>query len=317
MHIEVVSNLDSETTDELASLVEAATLVDGHEPLGEHKFLRIAHGDDQSVALLARDAEGLVGYAHALRYQGPEDVRVSLEVVVHPEFRGRGIGRALLLEGVEHARRQDASRVDVWAYNESQSVGRMADGLGFTVARRLLHLHRHVSAGAAPPPRRPGVVLRGFRPGDDDAAWIALNARVFAGHPENGAWTSEDLGARFAEPWFDPRDFLLLEVDGVLSGFCWLKVDQRGNDGRVGEIYVFGVAPDYEGRGLARYLLATALARLEGRDVRVAAVYVDAANVRALRLYQMYGFHHHHVDVCYALDLREQQLDVTPKAAVA
>src|SRR3989442_13450426 len=78
-----------------------------------------------------------------------------------------------------------------------------------------------------PEPHLPdGVRLRVFQPGQDDQAWILLNARAFAGHPEQGKWTLTDLHVRLAEPWFDPAGFLLAErdSDGALIGFHWTKV---------------------------------------------------------------------------------------------
>jgi mycothiol synthase len=302
---------------ELTALIGEATRADGHEPLGEHKFLRLERGDDRGVALLAFEDGRLAGYGHALTYRDGDTPRVSLELAVHPRFRRRGIGSALLAEAAAYAQRQGAGRIDVWAYNDSPATERIAGGLGFTANRRLLHLHRHVGLSAAPPPPAVRGMVRAFRPGLDADAWLDLNARVFADHPENGGWTREDLRARFDQPWFNPDDFLLLEVDGGLAGFCWLKIDERGDDGRVGEIYVIGIAPEHRGHGLARHLLAAALDHLEARGARVAAIYVDAANRRALRLYQMYGFHHHHVDVCYSLDMRAHALPANRDAAAA
>jgi mycothiol synthase len=137
----------------------------------------------------------------------------------------------------------------------------------------------------------------------DDETWLALNNRIFSGHPENGCWTLDDLRARLAQRWFDPEDFLVLEVDGAMAGFCWLKVEERENEGRVGEIYVIGTAPEYRGRGLGKYLVAAALAHLRRTRVNVAAIYVDEANEPAVALYEQSGFHYHHVDVCYSMDL--------------
>jgi mycothiol synthase len=171
--------------------------------------------------------------------------------------------------------------------------------------------------GVPAPAVAPGAALRAVRPGVDDEAWLALNNRIFAGHPENGEWTLDDLRGRMAQTWFDANDVLLLEADGALAGFCWLKVEERDNEGRVGEIYVIGIAPEQRGRGLARYLLGSALQHLRTRAADVAAIYVDESNEAAVSLYETSGFHYHHVDVCYSRDLTaDASLAAAPPAAI-
>ncbi len=302
-HIEIVSQLEVAHLAQLPELLGAATRADGHEPLGEHKFLRLQRGGDLGVAVLAYEDSALAGYAHTVTFDDTCDRRVSCEFVVHPQYRRRGVGRMLLSHALLHAETQDAARMDVWAYNDSRASERIAALFGFTPSRRLYHLHRHAEHTRAPA-QMPGTRLRTFRPGEDDASWLALNNRIFSGHPENGAWTLDDLHARMAQPWFDEDDFLLLEVSGSPAGFCWVKIEDRGDEGRVGEIYVIGVAPEHRGRGYARALLTQALAHMATRGAVTAAIYVDATNTSALALYESDGFHQHHVDVCYSRDLR-------------
>ena len=314
--IDIVSQLEAEHLEQLPALIDAATRADSHEPLGEHKFLRLQRGDDLAAAVLAFDGGRLAGYAHTVTYGDADDRRASCEFVVHPAFRQRGIGRLLLSHAIMHAESQSARRLDLWAYNDGEASARIADQFGFSPVRRLLHLHRHVSGiPAAHAPA--GGTLRTFRPGADDAGWLALNNRIFTGHPENGAWTLDDLRARMGQPWFDPADVLMLEVDGTLAGFCWMKVEDRAGDGRVGEIYVIGAAPEVRGRGFGRFLLAAGLRHLVSRSADVAAIYVDDANAAAVSLYETAGFHHHHVDVCYSRRLRAGERRPAAAAAAA
>jgi mycothiol synthase len=301
-HVEIVSQLEGQHLEQLPELLLAATRADGHEPIGEHKFLRLQRGDDLAVAVLAYEAGRLVGYAHTVAYRDHDSKRVSCEFVVHPELRGLGIGRVLLAKATDHAQAQGAGRIDAWAYNDSPASAHLAAQLGYAPVRRLLHLHRHVQEPAEPI-EIPGARVRSFRASVDDARWLALNNRIFAGHPENGSWSMEDLRARLAQPWFDSGDLLMLEMHGALAGFCWLKVEDRRDEGLVGEIYVIGTAPEHRGRGLGRLLVGHALRRLRERGTRIAAIYVDEANFAAVSLYEDAGFHHHHVDVCYSRDL--------------
>jgi mycothiol synthase len=313
-NIEVISRLEGEHIDEIEHLVTAAKEADGHEPFGEHKFLRLRHGSDLAIGFMAYENKQLVGYAHTLTFDSAGERRVSCELTVHPQFRRKGIGRALLSHIIEHTRSQRALRLDLWAYSDSPASRAIASDFGFEETRRLLHMHRH--SGPAPIPTAPeGASVRPFRPGEDDEMWLALNNRIFAGHPENGEWAMDDFRARLRQPWFKPDDLLVLEIDGDPAGFHWLKIEEREGEGRVGEVYVIGAAPEHHGRGLGRFLLATGLTHLSKRDVDAVAVYVDQSNERAVALYESLEFHHHHVDPLYSLTLPAEP--TTPRAAAA
>ncbi len=311
-NVEVISRLEGEHIDELEDLIAAAKEADGHEPFGEHKFLRLKRGSDLALGVMAYEDKRLVGYAHTLTFDSAGERRVSCELTVHPQFRRRGIGRTLLSRIIEHARSEGALRVDLWAYNDSPASRAIASDFAFEETRRLLHMHRHPGPAPIPtPPERASV--RPFRPGEDDEMWLALNNRIFAGHPENGEWTMDDFHARLRQPWFNPEDLLILEIAGNPAGFHWLKVEEREGEGRVGEVYVIGAAPEYHGRGLGRFLLTTGLTHLSKRDVDAVAVYVDQSNERAVALYGSLELHHHHVDVLYSLTLPAESNP--PKAA--
>ncbi|MDP9236830.1 MAG: mycothiol synthase [Chloroflexota bacterium] len=306
-HIEIVSQLEAQHLAQLPELISAATHADGHGPLGEHKFLRLRRGDDLASAVLAFDDGCLTGYAHTVTYGDADQRRASCEFVVHPDFRRRGVGRLLLAQAIMHANGQNARALDLWAYNDTVASRRIAAQFGFTPSRRLLHLHRHMATPSPSPLSEPPLTLRPFVSGSDDGTWLALNNRIFEGHPENGAWTLDDLYARTAQPWFDPQDLIMLESGGDLAGFSWLKLEERPGEGRVGEIYIIGVAPEGRGRGLGRFLVQASLAHLTARGADVAAIYVEESNSAALALYESSGFHYHHVDVCYSRELRSQE----------
>jgi mycothiol synthase len=148
-----------------------------------------------------------------------------------------------------------------------------------------------------------GVSVRTFVAGADDEAWVELNERAFAQHPEQGRLTVADLQARMAQPWFDPAGFFLAERGGRLVGFHWTKVHggsgHHGHD-PIGEVYVLGVDPAAQGGGLGRALTVIGLRHLCERGLDEVMLYVDADNTPAIATYQRLGFVHESTDVMYA-----------------
>ncbi|MDA8323067.1 MAG: mycothiol synthase, partial [Actinomycetota bacterium] len=227
----------------------------------------------------------------------------SGELVIHPAFRGRHLATELV-----HALIADAggSPLRLWAHGDLPAATRLAAATGFTRIRSLWQMRRSLQSHLDRPELPPGVTVRTFEVGRDEDAWVALNARAFARHPEQGAWTRHDLDLREREPWFDPEGFFLAERSGRLAGFHWTKV--HGQDGResphaheaIGEVYVVGVDPGERGTGLGRALTLVGLHHLRSRGLFQVMLYVDEENTAAIRLYESLGFTHWDTDVMFA-----------------
>jgi mycothiol synthase len=154
-----------------------------------------------------------------------------------------------------------------------------------------------------------GVRVQPFRPGHDEAAWLAVNARAFAHHPEQGRWSAEDLRLREEESWFDPAGFLLAwqgdpDDGGRLLGSHWTKVHPAGDvgDEPVGEVYVLGVDPAAQGMRLGRALTDLGLAHLRARGLAQVLLYVEEDNGTAVGLYERSGFRRFSIDVSWRRD---------------
>jgi len=139
-----------------------------------------------------------------------------------------------------------------------------------------------------------GFVTRPFRPGIDNDEWLAVNARAFADHPEQGEWNHVVLNERLAEPWFDAAGFLLHDINGRIAGYCWTKVHHTTPP--TGEIYVIGVDPAHHGKGLGRALTVAGFAHLAARGLRHGMLYVAGDNKAAVSLYESLGMRTAHRD---------------------
>ncbi len=279
--------LPDPTVAQVRALAQAATDDDGVAPLGEQALLDLT-ADADARHLLADDA-----YAW-LDLRG----RPTAELVVAPGARRQGRGRALLDAVRAAALEATGATPLVWAHGDLPAARALARSAGLTVRRELLLLARALDGDDLPPvpPAPRDVVVREFVPGSDEDAWLAVNGRAFAHHPEQGRLTVTDLAARQAEPWFRADDLLLAERGGRLLAFVWLKVEPGADEG---ELYVLGVDPMAQGMGLGRMLTARTLHHLAARGLRRVILYTDGDNTAAVRTYASAGFTRARVDVQY------------------
>ncbi|MET7616894.1 mycothiol synthase [Streptomyces sp. NPDC005408] len=290
--IQTVDELSPEQAEAVLGMLAEAARADGMQAVSEQGRLQLRGGKREGVRHLLLTVEGrLVGYAQ-LEDTDPVEAPAA-ELVVHPGHRGRGHGRALgsALLGAS------GKRLRVWAHGGKSAARHLAQVLGLTLFRELRQLRRPLSPLDIPEPVFPaGVTVRTFVPGQDDTAWLAVNAAAFAHHPEQGSLTQRDLDDRKAEPWFDPKGFFLAERGGELIGFHWTKVHAAEH---LGEVYVVGIRPDAQGGGLGKALTAIGLRYLAAQGLPTAMLYVDADNTAALSVYERLGFTTHEVDLMY------------------
>ncbi|MDX3244049.1 mycothiol synthase [Streptomyces sp. ME18-1-4] len=290
--IETHSELTPEQVEAVLELLAEAARTDGQQAVSEQGRLQLRGGAREGVShLVLTLGDELVGYAQ-LEDTDPVEAPAA-ELVVHPSHRGHGHGRALgsaLLAA-------SGKRLRVWAHGGHSAARHLAQVLGLSLFRELRQMRRTLTDLELPEPGLPeGVTVRTFVPGQDDTAWLAVNAASFAHHPEQGSLTQRDLDDRKAQPWFDPAGFFLAFRGEQLIGFHWTKVHAEE---QLGEVYVLGVAPGVQGGGLGKALTTIGLRHLAGQGLPTAMLYVDADNKAAVSVYERLGFTTYETDLMY------------------
>lgn len=262
----------------ILDLAERATAADGVAPFNEASLFALRDRARARVLVHQTAADGTVVAAGYAVGDAP------VEIVVDPDHRRTGIGRRLLDELMADG--ED----EYWAHGNLPAAQALAASAGLTVARELLVL-RLTFDGPPTAERVPeGVTLRSYAPADADAV-IAVNARAFAQHPEQGAMDRADFDRRTSAEWFDPEGLFIAERDGKIIGFHWTKIPSTGSgQAREGEVYVVGIDPDAQGGGLGTALTARGLRHMFEKGVQVVDLYVEGDNAPALKVYSNLGF---------------------------
>ena len=259
----------------LLTLAQEAQAHDGVAPLSEEFLLALRSASVPQ--LIARSGAGAIVGAAVVSGD-------AVEIVVAPDERKRGVGRALLA-----ASRTEYPDAAYWAHGNLPAAQALAQGSGLEAARDLLKMGSAVGQEGVVGEAGALEIVPLSQADDAETfldAWLTLNGIAFADHPEQGRWTWDDLTQRLAEPWVDPGLLWIGYREGEVAASVWVKPESA----ETAEIYVLAVHPDQAGQGLGRLLLNHALGEIATRGFSAVELYVDGGNTAAVRLYERAGF---------------------------
>lgn len=279
--IEWRTGLTADDRAQITDIITSATALDGVAPVGDQVVRELARDDTRH--LLALDGAAVVGYLNL----APD----MAEAVVHPDARRRGIGTELVRTGLAAG----GPQTRIWAHGDLAAAKALAATLGLHPVRELLQMRRSL---ADLPTYEPAPGIRTYAGPGDDAELLRVNNAAFSWHPEQGGWTEADIEERRGESWFDPAGLFLAYEGSRLLGFHWTKV----HGPTLGEVYVVGVDPAAQGRGLGAELTLRGLHHLADRLGPEADVtlYVEGDNTAAVKTYRRLGFAVFSADIAYA-----------------
>lgn len=244
-------------------------------------------GTDIFLAEWNRRISGIADVTPELRI-----ARVMLDWFVHPAFPRKKVGRELLKHACERGRRIGAKKAHVCVPEEDKFSRDFFAELGFEETRCFVELESLSTETFAPASPIASVEVEHFRPGDE-ALLATTQNRVFLGSwgfcpnsPEEIRYYLRLTGSKW-------QDILLIRDEAKITGYFWphLIVKQGATTTKKKwRIHMFGVDPEFQGKGWGKKILAAGLKHLRTRGATSVGLTVDSENNPAITLYKSFGF---------------------------
>jgi ribosomal protein S18 acetylase RimI-like enzyme len=242
-------------------------------------------------------------------------VRAFLEGGVHPDRRGRGIGRELLAWQTARGRqklvesgKEVPARLAVFVEDHATAHQRLLTAAGFAPRRYFRAMRRDLAVPLPVVELDPGLRVVPWSPELDDATRLAHND-AFRDHWGSEPQTPESWTAgrsKFAPGW----SFLALDESGdepVVAGYALsgrYEHDWAALGYTTGYTDTLGVRRAYRGRRLAPALLAASMAAFRADGIEYAELDVDTENPSGAHgLYARLGYEVTHGSAMYTIEL--------------
>lgn len=218
---------------------------------------------------------------------------VLLYCLIHPEHRGKGLAGKLLNYATERARNMKAKVLRVNNVRDSNEVARrVLPRLGFRCTHCYLELRLPLADICLPDMAQSNYSYRHLQPGGE-RNFTRLQNRCFADAWEYNPNTTEEIVYALTRSHCSPADIILVCEGDKPIGYCWTRTKCGAtptNNGEKGRIYMLGVDPDYQGKGIGRNALLAGLTYLKNNGIQTVELEVASQNKAALALYRSTGF---------------------------
>ena len=162
-----LNHLSKSQQESVLSLIKAAHDFDGTPAIAEHVLLHLRHGGDKSDShLVIEENHQVIAYAHLDTTDlvaGP-----SVEAVVHPQHRGKGLGALILKEAIKIC----GDRTRIWSHGDLPPAKAIAASL--KLERLWSNLLMSKTLGEIQPVTSK-YPIRTFIPSLDNQAFLDLN----------------------------------------------------------------------------------------------------------------------------------------------
>jgi len=264
--------------------------------------LALSHRLSELNVFVAETKENLIAF---LKLKPELDIgRVVLTLIVHPRHLKRSLLLRLIQRAVIRARELEAKRVLINLQRRRPELKNALLEMDFRSTRRYLELRLDLSKVFIPETSRKAVHIRPFKSGEEDRLACIQN-RAFGSTWGYSSNTIQDIIDRTALPNFSPQDVLYAFDGKKIVGYCWTMITSpnRFSSRSSGRIFMIGVDPKDQGRGVGKQLLLAGLSYLKGKGIHIVDLTVDSENNAAFALYKSVGFRYRTSTLWYEMSL--------------
>jgi len=216
--------------------------------------------------------------------------RVILNSLIHPDHRRRGLASKLLGHAIYRAQELGVRVAHVNIPQDNIIAKSVLTKLSFRFIREFLELRLDISRVRWKESGQSAIKYRNLRRGEESKL-AQLQNRSFTGTWGYNPNTVEEIIYNTNLSGSSPEDVVLACEGDKVIGYCWTRITCGAvTDRRKGQIFMLGVDPDYQGRGIGKRVLLAGLSHLRSKGLRVVELSVDGENRVALALYRSIGF---------------------------
>ena len=220
--------------------------------------------------------------------------RADVRIMVHPDWRRRGLGSALLARGLARAREKGAVYLSAGHDNRMRAAGAFLHAHGFRPTATWIQMRCAAEVPLAEPVYPAGYTVRPQSEVQSVPVVAEALNRGFIGHFEHRDATDTEVAHWLGTDHTRPDGiFLAFDPAGEPAGICWAEInpDHSARRGRpTGYIDSLAVVPEHRRHGLGRALLLEGMRWLRANGQATIELDAWGENERALPLYEGAGF---------------------------
>ena len=264
----------------------------------------------------AFDAEGMffaefdgkpVGIVNAYVDKMREEKKGFIRMLgVVPEYRRRGIGRALARKAIESLKERGMLTVEASGVLGKPEAVNLWESLGFKSVRIFSLMKRSLENIPSSIGENKEVTLQTFRKGwmDDLKLLHWLSNEAFKEHYNYRPDSIEETRYFLEQdPIFKEQQWLFTILQDTPVGYVGAGIDEKYNEEKrtkAGWILSIGVLKSHRLKGIGTRLMIEGMKLLKAKGMTEALLGVDDQNpTKAIKLYEKVGFHAARKDVAY------------------